>query len=83
MFLSRAFKVLLIAIVAFAFVSAAYAFDAKNTFGDPDEAGRAGEGSGGISGYDITNVTYTLDESFPANIIAVSFDLAPDTATTV
>lgn len=55
------------------FASSAYAFAAANSV---LETG-AGDGSNTISGYDVTNVNYTLNAGNPANIDAVSFDLAP------
>jgi len=73
MFLSRAFKVFLITIVALAFASVANAFAAGNTF--PDGEPKAGAGSETISGYAVTGVTYTLDGSNPVGITAVEFDL--------
>ncbi len=71
MFLSRAFKVLVIALVAFVFAGVATAFAAANTV--PDSY--AGDGSGNISGYTVSNVQYTLNATNPANIDAVSFTL--------
>lgn len=41
-------------------------------------ATRAGAGSGGITGYTVSNVAYTLNAANPQNIDAVTFDL--DTA---
>jgi hypothetical protein len=50
----------------------AYAFTASNTIAD---AGSAGIGTAVISGYTITNVTYTLDTADPTKWNAVDFDL--------
>jgi hypothetical protein len=47
-----------------------YAFTAANTVPDT----RAGQGDGAITGYDVTNVNYTLAAN-PANIDSVSFTL--------
>jgi hypothetical protein len=52
------------------FAVAAYAFTATNTV----QASQAGDGSGAITGYDVTNVAYTLAAD-PANIASWSFDL--------
>jgi len=72
MFIKRSIKVFVIAIAAFVFATITYAFAATNTISDP---GRAGDGSGTITGYTVTSVTYTLDSGNPVNITAVDFDL--------
>lgn len=51
---------------------AAYGFAASNTV---PETG-AGDGQGQISGYTIENVSYQLNDTNPAEIDAVSFDLS-------
>jgi len=51
----------------------AYGFAAANTV---PESG-AGDGLGTISGYDVTNVTYTLNATTPTNIDKVTFDIDP------
>src|SRR5574337_1312133 len=51
----------------------AYAFAASNTV----PASSAGDGSGAISGYTVSNVHYTLNATNPANIDNVSFTIAP------
>jgi hypothetical protein len=48
-----------------------YAFTAANTV----PATKAGDGSGAITGYIITNVSYTLNGTDPSRIDAVTFDL--------
>lgn len=48
-----------------------YAFTAANTV----PATKAGDGSGAITGYVITNVSYTLNGTDPSMIDAVTFDL--------
>ena len=53
----------------------AYGFAAANTV----PASGAGDGSNTISGYTITNVTYTLNATNPANIDAVTFTVTPGT----
>ncbi len=53
-----------------------YAFTASNAVGQS----AAGQGSETISGYTITNVSYTLDTSSgTANVSGASFDIAPTT----
>ncbi|HEX4745893.1 MAG TPA: hypothetical protein VFU99_03325 [Gaiellaceae bacterium] len=63
----RSVAIILAAAVAMAF--AAYAFTASNTV----PASSAGDGSGTISGYTITNVAYQLEAANPANIDSVTF----------
>ena len=55
---------------------AVYGFAAANTV----PASYAGDGSGLISGYDITNIHYTLNAANPANIQTVTFDITPTSA---
>ena len=69
MFLSRAFKVFLIVMVAFAFASVATAYAAANTV----PATNAGDGTGTISGYTISAVHYDLNATNPQNIDSVTF----------
>lgn len=78
MFLSRVFKVFLVAIVAFVFASVTNAYAAANTV----PTSKAGDGAGAVSGYTVTNVHYELNASNPANIDYVSFTLSA-AATTV
>jgi len=73
-------RLVLVALLAFVLATSAFAYAATITF--PGGAGRAGEGTGAISGYAVSNVKYTLDDSEPANITGVEFTLSPDTATT-
>ena len=55
MFHSRTFRSIVILIVALVFASTAYALAAQNTIAD---GGQAGYGTGGISGYTVSNVKY-------------------------
>ncbi len=64
-------------IVSLVFATAAFAFAASNTV--PDTT--AGDGSGAISGYTISNVSYALNASNPGNVDSVSFTIAPTTGT--
>jgi hypothetical protein len=57
--------------IATIFAGAVYGFAASNTVDDSD----AGEGSGTISGYTVTNVAYTLDGTDPSTLDTVSFDI--------
>lgn len=69
MFTKRAFKVLLIVIVAFAFASVATAYAAANIV----PASAAGDGAGAISGYTVSAVHYNLNAANPQNIDSVTF----------
>jgi hypothetical protein len=73
--LSRVLKVryLVVVLLVLIVAASAYAFAAANAV---PETG-AGDGTGVISGYTISGVTYTLNSSNPANIDAVKFDVAP------
>jgi hypothetical protein len=53
--------------------AAIYGFAAANTV---PESG-AGDGSGTISGYTISNISYALNAATPSNIDSVSFDVTP------
>jgi len=57
----------------------AYAYTAANTV--PNSS--AGSGSGTISGYTVSNISYTLDSTTPTDVDAVSFTIAPTAANTV
>ncbi len=71
MFFKRVIKVFLIGMAAFTLATITYAYAASNTV----PAGKAGSGSGAITGYTVSNVTYTLDSNNPVNITAVAFTL--------
>lgn len=64
-------RTILVLFAAAALALATYAFTAANNV----PATKAGDGSGAITGYDVTNVAYTLDAANPANIESVSFTL--------
>lgn len=72
MFNSRTFKVLLAVMIVMIFAGAAYAFAAANTV----PATKAGDGSGTISGYTVTNVVYNLNTTDPSTMDSVNFDLS-------
>jgi len=73
LFLSRAFKFCLIAIVVIAFSTFTYAFAAANVV----RASKAGAGSGTILGYTVVaaSVHYNLNAVNPQNIDSVSFTM--------
>ncbi len=76
-------RLALVALLAFVLGTTAFAYAANITFNGATNAGLAGEGSGVISGYNVTNIKYTLDNNDPATITGVEFALNPNTATTV
>jgi len=67
-------------LIAGVVATASYAIMAANTV----PGTRAGDGSGTISGYTVSNVQYTLNASDPGNIDAVTFalDAAPPAGAT-
>lgn len=58
-------------VVAGVLATATYAFTASNTV----PASKAGDGSGTISGYTVSNVAYTLNATNPSNLDSVGFTL--------
>jgi hypothetical protein len=67
----RKFRYVAAILAAVCVAAGAYAFTASNTVPNTN----AGSGSGTISGYDVTNVAYTLNTTTPTNMDAVSFTL--------
>lgn len=65
----RVFLVGLLGLVTLATVGYAN----SNTVGSSS----AGDGSGTISGYAVSNVHYTLDTNNPSNVTSLSFTIAP------
>lgn len=65
-------SLILVVVLALILSVTTYAFAAANTV-DPSNAG---DGSAAISGYTVTNVTYTLG-SDPSTITGVSFKVTP------
>jgi hypothetical protein len=51
---------------------ATYAFTASNTV----PGSKAGEGTGGITGYTVSNIHYTIDNSDATLLSSVDFDLS-------
>ncbi len=72
----KSFKTLLIVIVVLMLAGFTYAFADANTVG----ASKAGDGTGTISGYNVTNIKYTLNNTNPTSIDAVSFTLDANAA---
>jgi hypothetical protein len=71
MFIKKSMKVLLLVVLVLALSGFTYAFAAGNTV--PES--KAGDGSGTISGYVVSNIHYILDASNPTLIDAVTFQL--------
>lgn len=69
----------LAALLAFVVATASFAFANSNTV----EGSNAGLGDGTVSGYDVDNVSWTLDTTNPAVISSFTFDLDPVTASQV
>ena len=68
----RNMKVLSIVVVAVILAFSAYAFAAANTV----PATKAGDGSGAISGYTVSNVAYNLNATNPSSLDSVDFTLS-------
>jgi hypothetical protein len=72
-------RTLLAVMLVLILAAAVYGFAATNTV----TATAAGDGTGVISGYAITNVAYTLNGSNPGTIDSVAFSINPTSAGTV
>jgi hypothetical protein len=70
-------KVLFAVVAILAIAAASYAFAAANTVPNT----KAGDGTGTVSGYDVTSVVYTLNATDPTTLDSVSFDLGAAAAT--
>ncbi len=68
--MKRNIKVLLIALVVLALAGGTFAFAAANTIETP---GKVGDGVATVSGYAITDVVYTLNETNPSLLDSVAF----------
>ena len=66
-------------LVAAALGSGAYAYTASNTVPN----GTVGDGTGTISGYTVSAVSYTLNATNPQNLDQVAFTISPAAAATV
>jgi hypothetical protein len=79
MFIASLLRPRIIAAIAAAmiFASAAYGFAASNTIDDHN----AGDGTGDVSGYDVSGITYNLDAADPTELDTVVFTLTPTNGT--
>jgi hypothetical protein len=66
-------RFILIAALALVLATAAYGFAAANTVPNTN----AGDGTGTVSGFDASNINYTMDATDPSLIASVAFDLSP------
>ncbi len=64
-------RMVIVLVAAGALALATYAFTAANIV----PGSQAGDGTGAITGYTVSNIAYQLDSLNPANIESVSFDL--------
>jgi hypothetical protein len=71
------YRILALLVLALILAAATYGFAAGNTVA----SGVAGEGTGDISGYAVTNVHYTLNSSDPTRFTNVRIDLGAAAAT--
>ena len=74
---ARVGRVGVVFMIAATILAGSYAFTAANTV----PASKAGDGSGAVTGYTVTNVHYTLNGTDPSKIDAVSFTLNTAVAT--
>ena len=68
----KRYRILILVVLILILGTASYGFAATNTVAD---AGKAGEGSNTVSGYTVTNVSYTLNSTDPNQLDAVDFTL--------
>jgi hypothetical protein len=73
MFRFRSSKLFIVALIVMILATSAYAFAASNTV----PVSKAGEGSGVISGYTVSAVTYVYSTANPSQITSVGFTIAP------
>jgi hypothetical protein len=71
MFIKKSVKVFVLVVLVLALSGFTYAFAAANTV----PATKAGDGSGAITGYTVSNIHYILDASNPTLIDTVTFEL--------
>ncbi len=57
--------------IALVLAAATYGFAASNTV----PAHKAGDGSGAVTGFTVSNIEYDLNATTPSNVDAVEFDL--------
>jgi hypothetical protein len=75
----RNIKFLLISLLVIVFASGFYAFAASNTV----EATAAGYTATEVSGYDVTEIVYNLNDTDPTTVDDITFNVTPTTGTSV
>ncbi len=65
-------KVILVLVAILVLAVVVYAFAAANTV----PATKAGDGSGAITGYTVSNIVYNLNGTDPSTLDSVAFDLS-------
>lgn len=76
---TRPRTIIAVAVLTAILAAGAYAFTASNTV----PSSNAGSGSGTVSGYTATNLSYTLTAADPTTIDTLTFDISPTTTSTV
>jgi hypothetical protein len=77
--LRRGRRTVIVALLALAVGAGVFAYAATNTV----PGSNAGSGSGTISGYTISSVSYALNATTPTNLDQVAFTISPTAASTV
>jgi hypothetical protein len=77
MIISKSMKTMMVVLIALVLAGFSYAYAAANTV----PASNAGDGSGAITGYTITNVKYNLNTTDPSKIDTVTFNTGAAAAT--
>ncbi|MGZ8716418.1 MAG: hypothetical protein ACXWYO_04830 [Gaiellaceae bacterium] len=76
---TRPRTIVAVALLTAILAAGAYAFTASNTV----PSSNAGSGSGTVSGYTATNLTYALTAADPNTIDTLTFDISPTTTSVV
>ena len=76
---TRRRTIVAVALLTAILAAGAYAFTASNTV----PSSNAGSGSGVVSGYTATNISYTLTAADPTTIDTLTFTIAPITTSVV
>jgi len=77
--LTRPRTIIALAMLTAILAAGAYAFTASNTV----PGSNAGSGSGVVSGYTATNISYTLNAADPTTLDTLMFTIAPITTSVV
>jgi len=77
MLVKKSFKVMMLVVLVLALSGFTFALAAANVVPDT----KAGDGTGNITGYTVSNIHYVLNSSNPTTIDAVTFELSAAAAT--